>query len=143
MKRLRPASFVMECYADQKLNEPCELVGISGSGSVYDILWHIAVKIETTRVTQAPSCPSRRWSGAGVGIGMLRGRGWFLVSWCLGFLVSWFRSFLVSKFLGFKASKIYKIICSCFLEDTDPISKIFKILLNGSSGLVGARLFQN
>ena len=36
--------------------------------------------------------------GAGVGVGILRGRGG---SWFLGFLVSWFLSFLVSWFLGF------------------------------------------
>ena len=52
--------------------------------------------------------PKRRWeSGAGVGVGMLRGRG-FLVPWFsvskfigfkfLGFEVSWCQSCLVSKF---------------------------------------------
>ena len=47
-----------------------------------------------------------RWSGAGVGVGMLRGRGvlGFLVSWFQSFLVSWFLSFLVSWFLGFRVS---------------------------------------
>ena len=29
--------------------------------------------IPTTRVPQAPSCPPRGWSGAGVGVGILRG----------------------------------------------------------------------
>ena len=33
-------------------------------------------------------------------------------------------------------------IFSCLLEDIDPISKLFKILLDGSSGCFGARLFQ-
>ena len=37
-------------------------------------------------------------SGAGVGVGMLRGRRF------IGFLVSWFQSFLVSWFFGFLAS---------------------------------------
>ena len=33
-------------------------------------------------------------------------------------------------------------IISCFQEDMGPISKIFKMFLNGSSAFVGARLFQ-
>ena len=37
-----------------------------------------------------------RWSGAGVGVGMLRGRGG---SWLLRFLVSQFLGFLVLRFL--------------------------------------------
>ena len=40
---------------------------------------------------QAHSCPPREWSGAGVGLGMLRGKGFL----GLGFLVSWFLGFLV------------------------------------------------
>ena len=59
---------------------------------------------------------------------------WFLVFWSLGF---------VSLSIGFKVSKIYQISISCFLEDTDPISKIPGIVLDGSSGLFGARLFPN
>ena len=95
-----------------------------------------------------------------------------LVSQCLGFLVSWFQCFLVSIsifldfkvswflsclvstwidflffvvswFLGFKVSKIYQITISCFLEATDPISKVFKNLWDGSSGLFGPRLFHH
>ena len=87
---------------------------------------------------------------------------WFLVCFCL--LVSWFLTFfvLVSKFLGFRcfcffASKLlsskvskfqktlvlyYHMSMSCFLEDTGPISKVFKNLLDGSSGFPGARLFR-
>ena len=38
------------------------------------------------------------WSGAGVGVGMLRGVGF---SWFLGFRGLLFQSLLVSKFLGF------------------------------------------
>ena len=30
-----------------------------------------------------------------------------------------------------------------FLQDIDPTAKIFKMLLDGSSSFVGARLFQN
>ena len=55
-----------------------------------------------SRDTQARSCLSGGWSGAGVGVGMLRGRGGgFLVSWFLVFMASWFLAFLLSKFLGF------------------------------------------
>ena len=36
---------------------------------------------------------------------------------------------------------MYQSSISCFQEDIDPISKILKILLNRSSGIVGARLF--
>ena len=49
---------------------------------------------------QAPSRLPGGWSGAGVGVAMLRGRG------VLGFLVSKFLGFLVSKFLGFNVSMI-------------------------------------
>ena len=80
---------------------------------------------------------------------------WFLgfsVSQCLGSLVAWFLGFGVSKFLSFIDSKncnvfkrdwfhIAKIVFHIFI-DIDLISKIFKILLDGSSGFVGARLFQ-
>ena len=45
-------------------------------------------------------------------------RGHALVSKFLGFEVSWCH--------GFKVSKIYRVSNSCFLEDTDPISKIPK-----------------
>ena len=66
----------------------------------------------------------------------------FLVSWSQEFLVfkaSWFQSFLFSWFRSFKdLSSI-----PCFLEDLDPTSKIFKNLLNGPAGFVGARLFFN
>ena len=71
---------------------------------------------------------------------MLRGRGLgFLVSWFLGFLVSWLLGFRVSLFLGFRVSLIpyYQNIISCFLADIDPIFKIPKNLLDGSSGFVG------
>ena len=72
----------------------------------------------------------------------------------LGFLVSRILGFLVSEFLVFKDSPnplmFVKDICSVlpnvhfmFLEDIDKIFKIFKMLLDGSSGFVGARLFQN
>ena len=62
------------------------------------------------RVPQAPSCPPRMWSGAGVGVGMLRGSGDCLI-WkqqkFLGFKVSngWsfkIEKFQMSKFQSFK-----------------------------------------
>ena len=66
----------------------------------------------TARVPHVRSCPPRRWSGAGVGVGMLRDAGdcltWkqqsFLSSWYQGFLVSWFQGFLVSWLQRFKKS---------------------------------------
>ena len=62
----------------------------------------------------------------------------FLVSWFLGFLclfvVSWFLGFKDSWRLGFKVPKIYQMSISCLLEDIDPISKIVKIVLDGSPG---------
>ena len=35
----------------------------------------VTIIVPTTRVPQIRSCPPRGWSGAGVGVGMLRGRG--------------------------------------------------------------------
>ena len=75
----------------------------------------------------------------------------FLGSWLLGLSVSWFLDFVVSQFLslllslflGFKVSKIKKvrayfheISISCFLEEIDPMFKIFKMIkrLFGISG---------
>ena len=53
----------------------------------------------------------------------------FVVLWLCYFMASWFRK-LQNPYVTFQV-------------DTDPISKILKILLRGSSSLVGARLFQN
>ena len=50
--------------------------------------------------------------------------------------ISWFLSCSCPGF------KIYQIAISCFLEDIDLISKLFKISLDGSSGFSGARLFK-
>ena len=52
-----------------------------------------------------------------------------------GFMVLWFHNPLVSK--------NHQIAISYLQEDIDPISKIFKLSLAGSSGVSGARLFQN
>ena len=58
---------------------------------------------------------------------------WWGGGWCLFcfqlFRVAVFFYFLVSK-------KNYKMSISCFQKDVDPICKIFKILLNGSSSFV-------
>ena len=54
----------------------------------------------------------------------------FMVLWFYGFMFLWLSGFMVVWFLGFKK---YQISFSCFQEDLDPISKIFKILLRGSS----------
>ena len=62
---------------------------------------------------------------------------WFSVSWFLGFVVSWFLGSLVSKFQGFT-----KFPFRVF-DEIDLISKLFKILLQGSSGFPGALLFEN
>ena len=77
----------------------------------------------------------------------------FLDFWFLGVLVSSFLGFLVSKNHGFLVSKLhrindsitpyYQLSISCFLMDIDLTSKTFKMLLNGSSGFVGGRLFQH
>ena len=50
-------------------------------------------------------------------------RFWLLDFWCLGL---WS--------LGFEASKIHQRFIQCFLEDIDPVSKVFKILEDDSSG---------
>ena len=52
------------------------------------------------------------------------------------FKVSEFQNFKMPKFQSFKVSMIpfYQNPISCFLEDIDPTSKIFKNLLNGSPG---------
>ena len=85
------------------------------------------------------------------------------MSWLFG---SWFQSFLffgslVPQFLGvevswplnfkvlsiqetfnvFKNGPYNQIAISCVLEDNDPISKISKNILDGSSGCVGVFLF--
>ena len=85
------------------------------------------------------------------GIPLLEKVDWFRGFWFLGFLVaaflgfkdSWFLGFKDYQFLGFKASKIYEMPIPCFLEDIDPISKIFKILLDAWSACAGARLCGN
>ena len=67
---------------------------------------------------------------------------WFYGLWFYGFVVVLFHDFMDLWFCGFLVSNIYQISISCFQEDIDPISKIFKNLLDGSSGLFSPRLFQ-
>ena len=86
-------------------------------------------------------------AGAGVGVGMLRGEGGFpqmrtkrfqgfVVYRVLGFFISKVQSSRVPKFRSFKDSKnanhrkilisYYQHSISCFLDDVDPIFKIFR-----------------
>ena len=77
----------------------------------------------------------------------------FLASWFVGFLVSWCFGFLVSRIFGFLASKFESFLVSKFQRfnefpfhvflDLDPVSNIFKGLLDGSAGLCGAHLFED
>ena len=56
----------------------------------------------------------------------------------IGFKISSFLVFKVSWFLGFKVSMVpYQFPFHGFLKDIDPISEIFKKLLDGLSGYVG------
>ena len=83
-------------------------------------------------------CFFENWSGVG--------GSWFLGCWCLSFLVSSFLGFQDSEFLGFKVSWFQVSKCQrfndpilpnfhvMFLLDADFMSKIFKILFDGSSG---------
>ena len=78
----------------------------------------------------------------------------FLVLWLYGFMVLWFYSCMFLWFYGFMVVWLYGVMVSgfhfltkcsisCFQEDIDPISKIFKILFNGSPSCFGARLLGN
>ena len=79
-------------------------------------------------------------SGAGAGVGMLRGTGVLgvLVS---GFLVFWFLGFKVSWFLGSKVSNIYQVSIPSFLEDIDPISRTFKNLYKADRQILSVTVF--
>ena len=74
----------------------------------------------------------------------------FLVCWFLGFKVSkflgfaacWFLGFQVSKFLRFKSLILYyQIVIAGFLEDINPICRVSKEVLDGSSGFVAPSPF--
>ena len=64
---------------------------------------------------------------------------WFYGFMVYGFTVLWFSGCMISCFYVFKKCQMP---ISCFQNYIDPISKIFKILSNGCSSFVGARLFQ-
>ena len=116
---------------------------------ILDMNNHFCSQSKLTRFPQAHSndvvlnslCPPRRWSGAMVGIKMLRriplleNKKGFLV---FGFLVS-------NKFYVFKRYLVHitKFPFHVFLLDMKYISNTFVILLNRSSSFVGARLFPN
>ena len=99
-------------------------------------------------VPQVRSCPPRGRSGAGVGVGMLRGEialleiknPWFLcflVSWFRSFSVSWFQICLVSKFLGFKVSWFQSVLVSCFQSSKVPKFQRFRKSINVSLEDIG------
>ena len=93
----------------------------------------------------------------------------FMVCWFCGFMALLFNSFMVSWFYrvsgfmflcfmvygfmshgfavfwfyGFLGSRCYQMCMSCFLIDIYLIFKIFKILLNGSSGFCRPPSFRN
>ena len=67
---------------------------------------------------------------------------WFYGLWFYSLMVLWFYGFMLLWIYGFLVSKLYQISISCFQEDFDPMSMIFKIALDGSSGIFGTRLFQ-
>ena len=56
------------------------------------------------------------------------------VFWFYSCMALWRYTFMVVWCHGFLVSKIYQMSISCFQEDIDLISKIFKIWLDGSSG---------
>ena len=124
------------------------------------------VEVEATGPLRQGTGPPQ--SGAGVGVVLLMVL-WFLVLWFYGFMVLWFYGCVVLWFQGFMVLWFYAfmvlwfcsfmflwfyefvvlwllgfeslpISISCFQEIIDPISKIFKILVNGSPGFFGARL---
>ena len=66
----------------------------------------------------------------------------FSLEKCLGLLCRSVLLLLFACLFGFLVSKNYKISIPCFQEDLDPISKILRISLNGSSSFFGVRLFQ-
>ena len=73
-----------------------------------------------------------------MGVGMLSGKE-FLGFLVFGLFVSWFQSFLVPNCLSFEDLPHFHFM---LLINIDPIFKIFKICVDGSSSFVGARLFQ-
>ena len=63
---------------------------------------------------------------------------------CFGFVFLWLLDFKDSTILEcfwMTFGPYHQVCISCFLRDIDPISKIFNILLNGSSSFPGARFF--
>ena len=64
----------------------------------------------------------------------------FLVSKSFGFFVSWFQRFVV---LWLQSFKDLQNVHFMIFTDTDLRSNMLKIVLDGSSGCVGAHLFKN
>ena len=63
----------------------------------------------TTRVPQVLPCPPRGWSGARVGVGMLRGAGDSLLEKSIGFKVQSFKISKVSKISKIQNVKVSKL----------------------------------
>ena len=68
---------------------------------------------------------------------------WLLVSWFETFLVSWLQSFKKSVAVFKRDWHHITKLPFHVLEEIDLISKIFKILVDGSSGFVGACRFEH
>ena len=71
---------------------------------------------------------------------------WVFVFWFYGFIVLRLYGVMVYDFMllwihCFLVSTICQLSISCFQEDIDPISKIFRNSLEGSSKVVDACLF--
>ena len=106
----------------------------------YQTFW----SLEITEKTEVRSAV------AGVGIGMLMGGGVPIteIKKKQSCKVSKFPSFKISNFQRFKVSKFQSSkdsqnAMSCLLIDIEPVSNIFRHMLDRSSGFVGVRLFQN
>ena len=66
----------------------------------------------------------------------------FMVLWFCFFVILWFYGFIVLWFCDFMVFKNYKISIPCVQEGIHPISKVSKILLDGSSGFAAPAFSQ-
>ena len=121
-------------------------VGRQGSHCMGNGPWAmdvIVVDLHNLVVSQRPYYrPVQGWESTcwgELGIPLLENQ---KVSWFLGFKVSWFQRFKNPTMFVIGFGPSYQMFISCVLINIDLISKISKILLNGSSGFFGARLFE-
>ena len=68
---------------------------------------------------------------------------WFYSLWFYGFIVLWFCDFMVLWFHGAMAFNSLPKLHLMFLIAIDPLSKIFKVVFNGSSSFVRCLFFWN